>query len=122
MRRLLSIVLALLLVTVATATPAIACVATTSSMGTRHACCEGPQAIVAAPAGSCCVLSAPISERSFVEARFIDGKGHATPVSPTLHSALFQAPVDRVDRLGGSLPRLYVRTIPLYLQQLSLLI
>jgi hypothetical protein len=120
MRRILSILLVLLIVMTAAATPAVACVGTTPSMGMPHDCCE--EAISAAPAGFCCVVSAPTSERSFVESRLLDAKEHATHAYATLHSALSQAPGDRVDRRGGSPPLLHVRTTPLYLQQLSLLI
>ena len=120
MRRLLSILLILLLVTAAAATPAVACVSPTPSMGTPHDCCE--EAISAAPDGFCCVVSAPTSERSFVESRLLGAKEHATHAYATLHPASFPAPTDRVERRGGSPPLLHVRTVPIYLQQLSLLI
>jgi hypothetical protein len=120
MRRLLSILLVLLLVMAAAATPAVACVGATPSMGMPHDCCD--EAISAPQASSCCVVSAPTGERSFVESRLLDGKEHATHAYATLHSALFQALADPVERRGGSPPLLHVRTTPLYLQQLSLLI
>lgn len=122
MRRFLTLLLPLMFVTVATATPAMACVSTTPVKGTPHSCCGERQAISAAPAGTCCVLSAPTSVRALIESRLIDGRDHATQPDTGLHSALFHAPIDKVDRPGGSPPCLHVRTTPLYLQQLSLLI
>ena len=121
MRRLLPVFLALLIVTVATTAPSVACVGTTSSAGVHHDCCEG-QAISAPPVSSCCVVSAPIGERSFVESRLLAGSDHATHAHATLISAWLQAPDNRVDRPGGSPSLLRVHTTPLYLQQLSLLI
>jgi hypothetical protein len=122
MRRLLALLLPLVLMTVATVTPAIACVSDTAAIGTPHNCCGEQQGISAAPVGTCCVLSAPTSERALVESRLADGRHHATHLDARLHSVSFHEPADRVDPPGGSPPRLHVRTTPLYLQQLALLI
>jgi len=116
MRRLLVFVLAVVIAASAVAAPAYACVPTHDSVtATPHSCCE--TAIAPAPVGPCCIVTAPIQRLSGTEIRVAaPDQPAAIPITPTL----FWIGRDR----GRSVSPLILRgsPIPLYLQQLSLLI
>ena len=117
MRRLLIFVLALVIAGSAMAAPAYACVPTYEGMSAKpHSCCE--TAIAAAPDGPCCVVTAPVQRLSSTKA-LIAAPDHTSAI-PRIADVLFRLDRDR----GSSVPPPILRSsaIPLYLQQLSLLI
>jgi hypothetical protein len=117
MRRLLVFALALVIAGSAVAAPAYACVPTHERMTAKpHSCCD--TAIAAAPVGPCCIVTAPVQRLSNTETR-ITAPDH-TAAMPVAAGALF-----RLGRARGSSvspPILRGSPVPLYLQQLSLLI
>jgi hypothetical protein len=119
MRRALNLLLSVAVIAAATVMPAFTCLpGTTVGEGSQHSCCE--PSISPAPAGTCCAVSQPVRARAITESRY------ATPDDCRVATAL----VDHVQRLGSGSPpgqRLVstaslVRAVPIYLQQLSLLI
>lgn len=117
MRRLLILVLSLAIAGTALAAPACACVAMTSAITSNgHTCCDEP-ALTTAPAGLCCVVSTPVRVAS-TESRQPAPDRHAV-VMLRAHAGVSPqhdfAP-------NASPPVQRSASVPLYLQQLSLLI
>ena len=121
MRRALStLLLSLVLVAAAATGPAFACVGEGALVGTsQHSCCD--EAFSAAPLATCCVVAQPLRDRALTESRLLlsNHRQVAQAVAPT--RAWFTT-ADAVPRRGsppiiGSTPAL-----PIYLQQLALLI
>ena len=117
MRRLLIFVLALVIAGSAMAAPAYACVPMHESFTAKpHPCCE--TAIAAAPVGPCCIVTAPIQRLSSTESR-ITAPDQAVTI-PRTTDARFWLGRDRGSRVSPPIFR--NSSVPLYLQQLSLLI
>jgi hypothetical protein len=117
MRRLLILLLALTIAGAASAAPTVACVPQGKAFtGLAHKCCD--DVVTAAPVTACCVVSAPIQRIGSTESRLIASPQTATPVRVSAHSL---APTAGLAR-SGSPPTLRVSSLPLYLQQSSLLI
>lgn len=118
MRRFLIIVLALLVGATALAAPAYACppMQDTVSMA-RHDCCDGP-VVSPAPVGTCCVISAPIQRASSTESRPVVPDQSVVVLPRVMADGCRQPDVGR----DISRPALVISSVPLYLQQLSLLI
>ena len=122
MHRLLVFLLTLAFGTAAAAAPAVLCASDSMGAGARqhHACCQRQAAIVA-PAGACCIASVPV-ERAVLELSLSTPRLHAIAPAATSHANwLNAAPVAGVRRneaRSAPIPR----GIPIYLEQLSLLI
>jgi hypothetical protein len=117
MRRWLVFVLAVVIAGSAMAAPAYACVPTHESVKAKpHSCCE--TAMVVAPVGPCCIVTAQVQRLSSTETRVA-----APDQSPAIARAADALSWSGRDR-GSSVPPPTVRPspVPLYLQQLSLLI
>jgi len=115
MRRLLVFVLALVIAGSAMVPPAYACVPTHSIAAKPHPCC--PPAITAVPVGPCCIITAPV-QRSSTETRI--AAPDQTAAVPRTSDGLFWFNQARASRVSP--PALRGSPVPLYLQQLSLLI
>jgi hypothetical protein len=115
MNRVLALVLSLAFVSAAAATPAVACVGT-ATLGSQHGCC-GDRAVAAAPAGICCVLS----QSTLTESRNSAATDRPADLVATHQAAWFQS-VDAGLRGRGSTSPPGPPPVPIYIQQLSLLI
>lgn len=117
MRRFIILVLALAIARSAMAAPAHGCVAMDDAIAAEpHACCE--RAIRAAPIEPCCIVTAPVQRLSSTEIRL------AAPdqvlVIPRTADGLLGFVRNRTGCPSPPIPR--GAPVPLYLQQLSLLI
>jgi hypothetical protein len=116
MRRLLILMLALVIAGSAMAAPGYACVPTHEGItAQRHSCCE---TAVAAPVGPCCIVTAPVQRLSSNETRIT--APDQTASIPRAADARFWFGRDRGSSVSP--PILRRSPVPLYLQQLSLLI
>ena len=116
MRRLLILVLTLAITGSALAAPAYACVPTHESITVqRHSCCE---MAIAAPVGSCCIVTTPFQRLSSTETRI--APPDQTAAIPRTAAPLFWFSRDRGSSVSP--PILRGSVVPLYLQQLALLI
>ena len=121
MHRLLVFLLTLAFGTAAAAAPTVLCASDGMGAGARqHACCQRQAALVA-PAGACCLASVPV-ERAVIELSVSTPRQHEIASPATSHvSWLPAAPVAAIRRSEArSAP--IPRGIPIYLEQLSLLI
>src|SRR4051812_14857965 len=117
MCRLLILLLALTIASAASAAPTMACVPQGKAFtGMAHNCCDDVVAAAPVPGGG--GGSAPIQRTGSTGSRLIAPPQTATPVRTSAHSL---APTAGSAR-SGSPPTLHVSSIPLYLQQSSLLI
>jgi len=123
MRRILATLFTLTFVTAAAAAPRVTCVSDYTVAGYRqHGCC-GQQTAVVAPAGPCCVVSQPSQDRALTESRMVGekhgliGLPHVSPIPWFQVSDTVSHPPGRS---AGS-PHV-ARRVPIYLEQLSLLI
>ena len=119
MKRLLAFVLSLAIVAVAVATPAVACVSA-PTLGSQHECC-GDRAFTAAPVGSCCFLSQPAGNRAVTESRSLAATDRPADAVVDPQPARFGI-ADAAARWRGSTSPPGSRPVPIYIQQLSLLI
>ena len=118
MRRLLSLLLVLTVAATAFAAPAYACVPTKAGISTaRHDCCDGP-VLTPTPVGTCCVVSAPIQRTGSTESRNIVPNQMVVTLPRAMSGGLRQPDVGR----DIPPPVLLASSVPVYLQQLSLLI
>jgi hypothetical protein len=116
MRRLLVLVFALVFAGSALAAPAAACVPTRDSLRARpHPCCE---VVLTAPVGPCCTVTAPAQRVSNTETRVV--APDQTVTIPRTGDGLFAFNRERASTVSP--PVLRGSPVPLYLQQLSLLI
>jgi hypothetical protein len=121
MTRFLTVVLSLTIVAVALATPAVACVST-PTLGSEHGCCGEQAVITPAPVGICCVLSQPTSDRALTGVRNLAAKERLADIG-TAHPPVWSAVGDAtVHRRARSTSPPGPSTVPIYIQQLSLLI
>jgi hypothetical protein len=118
MKRVLALLLSLAIVAAVAATPAVAC-AGTATLGSQHGCC-GTQTVAAAPTGPCCFLSQP-SERTVNESRILAAADRAADLLPA-HSLAWFDLAERAARSRGSTLPPGPPPVPIYIQQLSLLI
>ena len=117
MRRLLILVLSLAIAGTALSAPAYACAAMTSAIASNgHTCCDEP-ALTTAPAGLCCVVSAPVRIVS-TESRQPAPDRHLVVVLRT-HAG---GPPQHDHAPHASPPVQRSASVAIYLQQLSLLI
>ncbi len=119
MRRLLIVVLSLAMATTALAAPAYACVAAMSAISSDgHTCCDEP-ALMPAPAGPCCAITAPVQRIANTDSRQLAPDQQMVVLPRAGHGEGF----DQRD-VGRKAPAPVLRgsTVPLYLQQLALLI
>ena len=122
MQRVLALLLSLAFVTAAAASPAAACVSTTMATGgSEHECC-GDQPLSTAPGGNCCVISQPVRDRALVEARTIGPTDCQADLAAACQTAWLLAsdPGRQRHRAGPAVTHVY--SVPIYLQQLSLLL
>ena len=120
MKRVLAVLLSLTIVGAASATPALACVSNATVGDRQHGCC-GERTVVSAPAGSCCFLSQPAGERALTESRNFIEKNRLAEVGAASRPAwliVFDTSARR--RAGPTSPP--APRVPIYIQQLSLLI
>ena len=123
MRRVLTLLLSVVFVASAAASPAVRCAPDGMSWGNpnAHDCC-GEKVVSAAPAGTCCILSQTTEERTFVESLTVNPTDRHAALMVADHAGGLQA----ADRGGherhASPPIARVHAVPIYLQQLSLLI
>jgi len=118
MKRLAALLLSLAIVTAAAVLSPIAC-AGTPTLGTQHRCC-GTQPVAAAPTGPCCFLSQP-SERTVNESRILAAADRAVDLLPA-HSLAWLDLAEHASRSRGSTSPPGPPPVPIYIQQLSLLI
>jgi hypothetical protein len=119
MRTLLILVLSLAIAGSAAAAPDYACVVKTTAISASfHTCCDGP-AITTPPIGSCCVVSTPIQRASGTSTREAIPDQRVVAIPHTRQGIVTN---DRHGAWDTSPPLLRVAAVPLYLQQLSLLI
>ena len=115
MRRLLVLVFALVFAGSALAAPASACVPTRDGLRAKpHPCCE---VVVTAPVGPCCIVTAPAPRASSTETHVV--APNQTVAIPRTGVSLF---ANRDWARTASPPVIRSSPVPLYLQQLSLLI
>ena len=118
MRRLLILGIAIALAMSALAGPAYACVDTMSAMSAQpHSCCDEP-AITTAPMGPCCIVTAPVQRLSSTESGHLPPDLRAVVIPFAMHGGpAFGA----LARDASPLPLRHL-SVPLYLQQVSLLL
>lgn len=117
--RLVAFVLAGLFLTSAASAAWAQCAGWSPSVADRHACCRGGALASEARATACCAMSEQSDDSSPVEARVA-----ATPVK-VARSALLPVPLaipGYTVALHASIPVRTFTAVPLYLQQVSLLI
>jgi len=120
MRRVLAFLLPLAIVAAITATPAAQCVST-PTLGSDHGCC-GEQAAISAPTGPCCFLSQPANDRTLTASRHLSAKERHAEIG-AITQATWAAVVDTMcQRRATSTSPPGSRPVPIYIQQLSLLI
>ena len=123
MKRVMVRVLALLLTCVVASavasTPAVACTSTPSVGERGHGCC-GERTVASAPIGACCVVSQPAGERASASRGVVSAQ-HNPHLAVAPGVAVFG--VDRHSaRFASSSSPPTLRTVPIYIQQSSLLI
>ena len=119
MIRVLAVVVASFVAVAVVAPPALAC-ASTPSVGERgHGCC-GERTVASAPVGACCFVSQPAGERSAAW-RGLVSTHHDQPLTLARGFAVLGS--DRYSsRFASASSPPALRTVPLYIQQSSLLI
>ena len=120
MQRLLVLLFTLTFVTAGAAAPAVECVSDDSAVGSGQRSCCGQRPTAVTSAGPCCTVSTR-PDRAVTESRTFTGKHN--PLEPVAESHVdrLHAPTDdaRMLRVGSQSPP---RGVPIYLEQLSLLI
>jgi hypothetical protein len=121
MQRVLVLLFALTFITAGAAAPVIECVSNERAVGSgqQHGCC-GEQRTVIDVAGPCCLVS-PLPARAVAEARAVTAK-HDEPGTTHDEQADARSVVDTVLPIPRAQSHAVPRGIPIYLQQLSLLI
>jgi len=121
MKHLLALLLSLAVVAVATATPVVACVST-PALGGQHGCCGEQAVVTSAPVGSCCFLSRPTSDRALTASRNLTAKERLADIGVS-HPPTWYAVGDATfHRRARSTSPPGPAAVPIYIQQLSLLI
>jgi hypothetical protein len=115
MRRVLILVLALAFAGSAVAAPTTACVPRDGVRTKPHPCCE---VAVSAPVGPCCIVTAPALRVSSTETRLV--APDQTAAIPRAGAGLFAFNRERASNVSPPLRR--GSPVPIYLQQLALLI
>ena len=122
MQRVLALLLSVVFVTAAAVGPMATCRPGTTSLGNSdHECC-GDQAISAAPVGACCVVSQGTRDRTFLEARTTSSNDRQADIAISNHAAWLELVDHGRQQRHSSPPPAHVRAVPIYLQQLSLLL
>ena len=121
MTRALAFLLTVVVAAAVTSTPAVAC-ASTPAVGERgHGCC-GERTIASAPVGPCCFLSQPVRDRAVTSSGSLAAK-HYSEALGSVSQGMWVARSDRrLLQLAGSASPPSSRTVPIYIQQSSLLI
>jgi len=120
MKGVLPLLLSLAIVTASAATPVVEC-AGTATLGSQHGCC-GEQTIVSAPAGTCCLLSQPIRDRALTESRHLGAKEQPAARDVAAHAMWFAIDTSAARRRAMSTSPPGPPAVPIYIQQLALLI
>lgn len=123
MRRVLAVLLSVAFVASVAASPVVRCVRDGMSWGNanEHDCC-GEQAVSAAPAGTCCVISQPVGQRTFVKGLTVSPEDRHAVVMVADHAGRMQTTDHGRHERHASPPTAHLGAVPIYLQQLSLLI
>ena len=120
MQRLLAVLFTVTFTAAGAAAPAIACVTDDIAASKQHACC-GQQPVVTAPVGLCCTVSLPPG-RALVEVRPAAAK-HDALDRVVARAVSWFTPPHNVDRTSHhELHPHSARSVPIYLEQLTLLI
>jgi hypothetical protein len=120
MKGVLPLLLSLAIVGASAATPAVECT-DTATLGNQHGCC-GQQTIVSAPAGPCCFLSQPIRDRALTESRHLSATEQHASRDVAAHTTWLAIDTRVARRWVTSTSPPGAPTVPIYIQQLSLLI
>jgi hypothetical protein len=120
MKHLLAVLVSLAVVAVATATPVVACVST-PALGGQHGCCGEQAVMTSAPVGSCCFLSRPTSDRA-TESRNLTAKERLADIGVSHPPAWYAVGDATFHRRASSTSPRGPSGVPIYIQQLSLLI
>jgi hypothetical protein len=121
MNRVLAVILSLGVVAVLASTPEVAC-AGSPTLGGQHGCCGGEAVITSAPVGSCCFLSRPTSDRALTQSRNLTAKERLAEIGSS-HPPTWYAIGDATAyRRARSTSPPGSSAVPIYIQQLSLLI
>ena len=119
MRRVLALLLAICVIAAtATASPVV-CASPFAPTASIHGCCGDQLPLLTAPPSSCCAISQAPAPRGPIQSRVV-----STDLQFTAVAALWLRRADPPERTLASLrpPDAAVSPVPLYLQQLSLLI
>ena len=119
--RVLALFVSLIVIAGVASTPAVACVDTPAVGDGGHGCC-GERTIASAPVGPCCFLSQPARDRAVTSSGSLSAK-HYSEALGSVSQGMWVARSDRrLLQLAGSASPPSSRTVPIYIQQSSLLI
>jgi hypothetical protein len=121
MTRVLALLVSLVVIVGVSSTPAVACVDTPAVGDAGHGCC-GERTITSAPVGPCCFLSQPAGDRALTSSDRLVSKHHSDALGVVGPGAWFASADQRSLQRTRSASPPGLRTVPIYIQQSSLLI
>jgi len=121
MTRVLAVILSLGVVAVLASTPEVAC-AGSPTLGGQHGCCDRQAVVTSAPVGSCCFLSRPTSDRALTESRNLMAKERLADIGVSHPPTWYAVGEATARRRASSTSPPGSSAVPIYIQQLSLLI
>ena len=123
MQRILITLFTLTFVAASAAVPVAACISDDTAAGyQQHACC-GQQTAAVASAGQCCVVLPLSQDQALTESRTVGAKHDVSALTLASHLPWIQLSTSAEHPSGQSARSAHgVRSVPIYLEQLSLLI
>ena len=122
MRRFLPLLVSLAVAVSTPAQPVAGCVSGNATVGrAAHDCCSGEARLATSPAQACCAVSQPARDRALTESRYVNTHNRSAAVP--LFAIRARTRDSDLAKCGASAPPAPApSTVPIYLQQLALLI